>query len=616
MNEVTTPGRLLFKAAVPEQFRKDTENLDKKRLGALLRRIVEEDPDNYVDILQNIGKVSSDAVTYYGGVGSVALKDFKPDATLTKMRNMHKAKVQSIIDDPTKTDAQKRKEIVAFIVPEMSKVQKAIMNMSPDNAIIRQLQTGAKGNPSQVMQLLYGDMMVVDNNGDPIPIASLVGYGEGAGAKEYWAGSYGSRMGYASVQFGTAASGYLGKLLTQGAHRVVVTEEDCGATDVGVKRSGNDPHNIGAVLIRPVGGLKAGHVIKKSDLNKLENKDVYVRSATTCQAKEGVCAKCVGHRENGDFPAIGTAVGVTSARAIAEPTTQMALSAKHSGGVAGEDDKKISGFKEVSQFVNVPSNFQGGAVLSKRDGSVSRIEKAEQGGHYITVGKEVHYVPNGVKLSVKTGDKVEAGDVLSRGVPNPAEIVKYKGIGAGREYFVDQYSKILEENGAGNHRRNIEALARGLINRVRITDPNGFEGHYIDDIVPYDNLVRDYEPRKGYMVKTPVAAKGSYLERPALHYTIGTKITNKVAKDLSNAEIKSIVVHKDKPPFEPIMTRVMDLPGTDLDWKVRLGGFNLKRSFLDSVTKGSKSRTGDTSYIPSIIEGGKIYSDYTKNGSK
>ena len=611
MNEVTTPGKILFKAAVPEQYKKDAENLDtEKKLHSFLLRVAKESPDDYVDTLQNIGKISADAATYYGGVGSVSLNDFKIPPALLKIRNEHQRAVKKITDNPRLSDKQKKEAIVKYIIPEMKRVQDSLSGLDKNNSIVRQLTTGAKGNPAQIMQLLYGDMMVVDSKGNPIPIAGLRSYGEGVGTKEYWAGSYGSRMGYASVQFATGESGYFGKLLTQGAHRVVVTEDDCGAKDAGIKYKGDDPDNIGAVLIRPVAGLEAGHVITKQDMKKLKGKDVYIRSATTCQADEGVCAKCVGHRENGDFPAIGTAVGITAARAVAEPSTQSALSSKHSGGVAGQDEKKLSGFKEVAQFVNVPKNFVGGAVLATKDGSVSRIEKAPQGGNYITVGGEKHYVPQGVKLTVKHGDRVEAGDVMSEGVPNPAEIVKYKGIGEGRRYFVDKYTEILRDNGAGNHRRNIEALARGLINRVKITDPEGYNGNYMDDVIPYDLLIRDYKPRKGFTVKTPIASKGYYLEKPALHYTIGTKVTKSVAKDLSNAGIKSIVIHKDKPPFEPVMPRVMDIPGTDADWKVRLGGFNLKKNFLDAATKGSTSRTGDTSYIPSVIEGREIYENY------
>ena len=158
----------------------------------------------------------------------------------------------------------------------------------------------------------------------------------------------------------------------------------------------------------------------------------------------------------------------------------------------------------------------------------------------------------------------------------------------------------------------MEALARGLISRVRITDPEGYQGHVIDDVVPYDTLAREYSPRRSSTTSRVSAASGQYLEQPVLQYTIGTRITPEVAKDLSNANISSIVVNKEPPPFEPFMTRVMDVTGSDPDWMVRLGGFNLKKNLMDAVTRGSRSETGRTSYIPALAAGSDLYSKYTK----
>jgi hypothetical protein len=409
------------------------------------------------------------------------------------------------------------------------------------------------------------------------------------------------------VQFATSDSGFLAKQITQAAHRAVVTEEDCGASDVGIPASGDDDEIVGSVLVRPVAGVPAGTEITKDHLKKLAGKDVVVRSTTTCQAHEGICSKCSGRREDGKFPSVGDAIGVTAARAIAEPMTQAGLKSKHFGGVFEQDDRKVSGFKAIDQFVQVPQNFVGSATLASVDGSVAKIEKAPQGGYYVFIGAQEHYVPADRELQVKTGQRLEAGDVLSSGVPNPAEVVQHKGIGEGRRYFADKYREILRDNGAGNHRRNVEAIARGFINRVKITDPDGYSGHFLDDTVSYDDLAREYEPRSGYKIMKPSASVGMYLEKPVLHYSIGTRITPSVAKRLSSANYGNILVHADVPPFEPYVPRIMDTTSTDKDWITRMAGFNLKKSLLDAVQKGSTSEIGGTSYIPSLVAGQEIF---------
>jgi hypothetical protein len=91
------------------------------------------------------------------------------------------------------------------------------------------------------------------------------------------------------------------------------------------------------------------------------------------------------------------------------------------------------------------------------------------------------------------------------------------------------------------------------------------------------------------------------MEKPALHYTIGTRVTPRVAKTLDAEGIKEITVHADPPPFVPHVSRILDIPGEDPDWRVRLSGFNLKRTFVDAASHGSFSPNDSTSYIPSLI---------------
>ena len=76
-----------------------------------------------------------------------------------------------------------------------------------------------------------------------------------------------------------------------------------------------------------------------------------------------------------------------------------------------------------------PKVFPGGAVLATVDGRVTDIRMAPHGGHFITVGSTTVYSPVARTVTAKVGDVVEAGDMLTNGVPNPMEVVKYKGIG-------------------------------------------------------------------------------------------------------------------------------------------------------------------------------------------
>ena len=250
--------------------------------------------------------------------------------------------------------------------------------------------------------------------------------------------------------------------------------------------------------------------------------------------------------------------------------------------------------------MQVPKAFVGGAVLASADGQVAKIEQAPQGGRYVTVSGERYHVPKELDVEVKTGDRVEAGDTLSTGTPNPAEIARYKGIGAGRKYFLGKFGDILKRNKASTNRRNLELFSRSFISKVKITDPDGVEGHMMDDVVDYDDLASKWRPREGSKLKSVTSASNLYLEKPYMHYSVGTRVTPSVSKDLRKGGVTTIVTHKNPPPFEPLVVRAQDFLKHDKDWITRMAGENLKRAVVDGATRGSSSEKGSTSYYPNL----------------
>jgi hypothetical protein len=402
----------------------------------------------------------------------------------------------------------------------------------------------------------------------------------------------------------TAKSGFLGKQLALASSRVQVVEDDCGASDKGIIMLGDNSDVIGRVLAKDVGNVPAGTTITKKHLPAIQDKKLLVRSLITCQSGNGICRRCAGKRDKGNFPEIGAYVGVDTGRLLSEPLTQSGLSSKHTGGIIGgkQFSDELSGFEEVNQFLQVPKHFRGGSVLSNKDGIVQSISDAPQGGKYITVGGEAFYASPARDVLVTVGDQIEQGDMLTDGTPNPAEMAKYKGIGDARLYFVNKFGQILKNNGINVKQRHVETLARGFFDRVKITDIEGPNGHVIDDIVTYSDIQRNYQPRKDSIELSPDRAVGKYLEQPVLHYSIGTRITPKVAKFLKEEQIKSIKTHDAAPGFEPAPMRIMDIPGTDPDFKNKLTGFNLKKNLLEDIRLGGTSKHDDVGYASKLMD--------------
>jgi DNA-directed RNA polymerase subunit beta' len=601
---ITTPGRLVLGDILPDTVWSPGEELDKKGISKVLDRLADAGSDEYRTTLKKMYGAGAEAATFAGREGSAGLSDLAVSPRLKAMREAMRAHVRKIAQSDMH-EATKNRHIVQYVEGMAPKVREAVMREAMDGGSSMALAAskGFRSNPEQITQMLFGNLQMYDSKGRAIPVPGLSGYGEGVSPLEYWAGSYTSRKGYWDQQFATAQSGYLGKKMSFASQRLRINGDDCGTTD-GIDVQGDDSENVGSVLARPIAGLEAGHALRKEDLSKLKGKEIMVRSAVTCALPEGLCKKCAGKRENGDFPEKGAFVGITSSRVLSEPMMQtLALGSKHTGASASVvDDEDLKGLKEIIQFVNVPERFRGAAVLSHVDGKVDKISKAPQGGSYVHIGKERRHVPPHREVTVKPGDTVEMGDVLTDGTPSPSELGAYKGLGEARLYFATKFHDILRNNRAPGHRRHTETLARALYDRVRIVDPDGWKNHAPGDVLSYSMLRSEYSPRKGSEDKEPARALGGYLERPVLHYTIGTRMTPSVAARLSKHGVKSVKVHQDKPVFEPAIARVEDLLQKDPDWKVRLSGFGLKRSLLDAATHGSESPDDSLSYVPMLMD--------------
>lgn len=405
-----------------------------------------------------------------------------------------------------------------------------------------------------------------------------------------------------STKKSTADAGFFGKQLAQATHRLVVTEQDCGTTN-GIPSLGSDNDNIGALLSIGVGKYKAGTIITPSVAKDLGGDDIYVRSPVTCQSHDGVCAKCAGVREKGKLPDIGDNIGMPAAQSLSEKMSQGMLAAKHGGGQVGAAGPSKSGFKYVNQLVQVPTNFQGATPVSSIDGRVKAIEPAPQGGFNVYVEDEQFYVPPDQEVTVKLGEVVEAGDSLSNGTPSPADIVQYKGIGEGRRYFMSALMDGFKRSNISPHRRNVEAVARGLINHVRITDSEGYDGFMPDDVVSFDELSRRWKPREGSQLTPIRQASNMYLEEPTLQYTVGTRVTPRVLEDMRKNKIEQVNVHKAPPPFEPVMIRAMENAMYDRNPMTRIYGSYLHKGFEESIHRARPIEMHGTSFVPSLIEG-------------
>jgi DNA-directed RNA polymerase subunit beta' len=600
-----TAGQLAVNSVLPEDLRDYNRTLDKKGLEKLLQAVADKYPEKYRQVVHDLSRLGYHTAYLTGG-NSFGLSHLRQSMAGHKAQVELEDAVSKIYTDPTLKGREKDMRVVELLLGKSKDLEDQTYkeSLAENNPFAHQVLSGARGNPTNLRSLRAGDLLYVDHHDNPIPVPVLHSYSHGLSPVEYYASTFGARKGVIDVKFATQDAGAFSKNLNQIAHRLIVVAPDNEkdpTTVRGLPVETEDPDNEGALLAKPAGGYPRNTMLTPKILGDLKEKGVMkllVRSPMVGGHETGgLLARDLGYRERGGLPPVGDYVGIAAAQALSEPLSQAQLSSKHSAGVAGAA-KGVSGFKLVNQLVQVPKTFRGGAAHAQKDGRVQSVEPAPQGGNYVTVDGTRHYVAQGFEVTVKPGQTVEAGDLLSEGIPNPYEITKHKGNGEGRRYFTDAFRKAFADAGIGAHRRNIEILARGLIDHVRLADE--FEQYQPGDVVSYSRLEHHYKPRDGYDVVEPKRALGMYLEAPVLHYTIGTKVRPSVVQNLADFSVPSIAVHKDPPPFEPEMIRGMDTMSHDPDWMTRFLGSYLQKNLLKGTYRGDVSDEAGTSYVPPL----------------
>lgn len=615
----TSVGHLLLNDALPEDLRRPDRVLDAKGIQDLMREVAERYPDRYKDVLKNLNDIGRSAAWNEGT--SVNLTSLRTSPAKEKLLAVAKQQIQQIVDNDSIPANKKDDAIVNTLLPLGQELQNALFEEAKqeNNPFYLQLISGARGKKSDYNSLRGADLLTSDHTGKVIPVPIWRSYAQGLDPVEYFAGLYGQRRGMIGTKFAVGDAGFLNKQLVNAAHRLVVTRESPDATrlPVGLPVHPGDKDNAGSVLAHPItipasgkiaervipaGTTLTSHILKDLDSRGID--EILIHSPLTESTPDGGISRfAAGRRDRFGLSKIGDNVGIASAQSIGEKLSQGMLNSKHTSGVAGTEKINRNGFEYLNRLIQAPETFPEAGPLAPMAGQIKGVDKAPQGGHYITIGDHKLYVHPGITPTVKPGDTVDQGDDLTDGVPHPVDLVHHRGLGEARLVYTNLLKEALDNSGISTHRRNLEAVVSGLMNWAKVTDPDGIGDHVVDDVVSHNQLSHAYKPRTTSTLTPVRQAIGRYLEEPALHYTVGTRLTRKVADRLDKHGVKDIHTHEEAPGFAPHMQRGLLGVHEDPDWQTQLSGFYTTSAFQKSVARGAESDPNSTSFVPALARG-------------
>nr|QQL04354.1 RNA polymerase beta'' subunit [Polygala fallax] len=210
--------------------------------------------------------------------------------------------------------------------------------------------SGARGNASQVHQLVGMRGLMSDPQGQMIDLSIQSNLREGLSLTEYIISCYGARKGVVDTAVRTADAGYLTRRLVEVVQHIVVRRTDCG-TIRGISVSPRNGMMSERILIQTlIGRVLADDIyigprciaIRNQDIGSglanrlitLQAQPISLRTPFTCRSLSWICRLCYGRSPaHGDLVELGEAVGIIAGQSIGEPGTQLTLRTFHTGGV-------------------------------------------------------------------------------------------------------------------------------------------------------------------------------------------------------------------------------------------------------------------------------------------
>ncbi len=455
----TTLGRILFNEYVPKAAGYINKILTKRALRDIIADILKR-TDNattaqFLDDIKDLGY----KMAYRGGLSfnldDVIIPDVKAELVAEGF-----AGVDEILNNYNMgfiTNNERYNGVIDIWTHVNAKLTQSVMKtISTDrqgfNSVYMMLDSGARGSKEQIRQLcgMRGLMAKPQKSGSTgsqiIENPILANFKEGLSVLEYFISTHGARKGLADTALKTADAGYLTRRLVDVAQDVIINLEDCGTLRGLVATALKNNEEVVASLSERILGrttvhdihhpltgkliIKAGEEIIEDVAAIIEDspiEHVEIRSVLTCEAENGVCAKCYGRNlATAKMIQLGEAVGVISAQSIGEPGTQLTLRTFHVGGIAGNVSTqstvvaRYDGIAEIEELRAVESIDEKGESV---DIVVSRLAELKIIDKNTGITLSTHSLPYGSKLTVKNGADIKKDTIICEWDPYNGVIV-------------------------------------------------------------------------------------------------------------------------------------------------------------------------------------------------
>jgi DNA-directed RNA polymerase subunit beta' len=298
---------------------------------------------------------------------------------------------QKIIDTWSLTSESLKEQVIYYF-----------KTYDPLNSVYIMAFSGARGNLSQVRQLVGMRGLMSDPSGEIMNLPIKKNFREGLTITDYLMSGYGARKGIVDTALKTANSGYLTRRLIDVGQDILIREKDCLTTHSFLlsleQTSDSNAKNLiydkilGRILSKPVYDEVTKKIIAQQNLpitptlikifKKHSIEKFYIRSPLTCNLYRSICQKCYGwDLANENLVDIGEAIGILAGQSIGEPGTQLTMRTFHTGGIFTSEARQqiispvngIIRFSKILKTILLRTNRGEDVLITKNSGSIILI---------------------------------------------------------------------------------------------------------------------------------------------------------------------------------------------------------------------------------------------------
>lgn len=590
-------------SCIPEEAQQWDVELNQKNIDSWLNDVTKKHNGKLAlglaDKIKEVGNSYSTAYGFTLGVSdTVSQKDIRDPLLAAAHKKTNYKDPDNIIKNFTEASSKAEQEL--------AKNEHSMLGIS--------LKSGGGKGISNTAAITLMPGVVTDASGRPIPLPITKSYSEGLDTAGYWAAAHGARSGNIQKSVSSYMPGWMTKDLVNSMYDTRI-KSDIPVDKEGFEYDVTDKKAVlNRYLAQDIKDSKGKIIASRNDivnsdvinkLNKYNIKKIYVQSPITDPTPgDGFSAYSYGVDHTGKRRNVGDNIGVVSAHTITEPSLNMAMKSFHTGGKFETKGTPLTQFDILNRTLRFTTTIPDKSTFAAVDGVIKSIRPSSIGGYDVTIQhgdhEEVRYINPHNTPTVKTGEKVKSGDIISTGIVTPHDMIKYRGMREAQKLLVHEISKINDHQ---LDKRDIETMVRGITNTTRVLHPGSSE-YVTGDVAPLSTV--EYFNNNNLREEDVEDAIGDHLAFNYADFKKHHKINSDTVKSLQKSGIKRVKVYKDRIKHEPFLTPagIGAKAATSEDWVARLGHNRIRKVLEEGTTQGWKSEITETGHpVPQYVTG-------------